>query len=46
MLLNSQQLNPTSFKVIINNHSIAPKDYLKNLDVLDNKLIWKPYAKR
>jgi len=38
-LLNSQKHNPTSFKVIINNHSISPEDKLKYLGVLlDNKL--------
>jgi len=38
MLLNSQKHNPTSFKVIINNHSISPEDKLKYLGVLlDNK---------
>jgi len=26
MLLNSQKHNPTSFKVIISNHSISPED--------------------
>jgi len=34
MLLNSQKHNSTSFKVIINNHSISPEDKLKNLSVL------------
>jgi len=38
MLLNYLKQNPTSLKVIINNHSIAPKDNLKYLGVLlDNK---------
>jgi len=34
MLLNSQKHSPTSFKVIINNHSISPADKLKYLGVL------------
>jgi len=39
MLLNSEKHNPTSFKVIINYHSISPEDILKYLGVLlDNKL--------
>jgi len=29
MLLNSQNHNPTSFKVIVNNHRISPEDKLK-----------------
>jgi len=46
MLLNSQKHNPTSFKVIIYNHSISPKDNLKYLGVLDNKLSWKPHVQK
>ena len=47
MLLNSQKHNPTSFKVIINNHSISPEDKLKYLGVLlDNKLSWKPHEQK
>jgi len=47
MLLNSQKHNPTSFKVIINNHSISPEDKLKYLGVLlDNKLSWKPHVQK
>jgi len=47
MLLNSQKHNPTSFKVIINNHRIFPEDKLKYLDVLlDNKLNWKPHVQK
>jgi len=38
MLLNSQKHNPALFKVDINNYSISPKDKLKYLGVLDNKL--------
>jgi len=34
MLLNSHKHNPTSFKVIINNHSIFVEDNLKYLGVL------------
>ena len=45
MLLNSQKRNRTSFKVIINNHSISPNDNLKYLGVLDNKLSWKHVQK-
>ena len=42
MLLNSRKHTPTSFKVIINNHSISPEDKRKYLGVLlDNKLSWK-----
>jgi len=45
MLLNSPKHNPTSFEVIINNHSISPEDNLKYLSVLlDNKLIQKPHV--
>ena len=45
MLLNSPKHNPTSFEVIINNHSISPEDNLKYLGVLlDNKLIQKPHV--
>jgi len=47
MLLNSQKHNPTSFKVIINNHSISPEDNLKYLGVLlDNKLSWKSHVQK
>jgi len=47
MPLNSQKHNPTSFKVIINNHSISPEDHLKYLGVLlDNKLNWKPHVQK
>ena len=46
MLLNSRKHNPTSFKVIINNHSISPEDNLKYLGVHDNKLSWKPHAQK
>jgi len=47
MLLNSQKHNPTSFKIIINNHSISPEDKRKYLDVLlDNKLSWKPHVQK
>jgi len=47
MLLNSQKHNPTSFKVIINNHSISPEDKLKYLGILlDNKLSWKPHVQK
>jgi len=47
MLLNSQKHNPTSFKVIINNHSISPEDKLKYLGVLfDNELSWKPHVQK
>ena len=47
MVLNSQKHNPTSFKVIINNHSISPEDKLKYLGVLlDNKLSWKPHVQK
>jgi len=47
MLLNSQKHNPTSFKVILNNHSISPEDKLKCLGVLlDNKLSWKPHVQK
>jgi len=47
MLLNSQKHKPTSFKVIINNYNISPKDGLKYLGVLfDNKLNWKPHVKK
>jgi len=46
MLLNSQKHNPTSFKIIRNNHSIAPKDNLIYPDVLlDNTLSWKHIQK-
>jgi len=45
MLLTSRKHNPTSFKVIINNHSISPEDNLKYLGVLlDSKLSWKPHV--
>jgi len=47
MLLNSQKHNPTSFRVITNNHSISPEDKLKYLGVLlDNKLSWKPHVQK
>ena len=47
VLLNSQKHYPTSFKVIINNHSISPKDNLKYLRVLIyNKLSWKPHVQK
>ena len=47
MLLNSQKRNPTSFNVVINNHSISPEDKLKYLGVLlDNKLSWKPHVQK
>jgi len=46
MLLNSQKRNPTSFKVIRNNHSISSKDNLKYLGVLDNALSWKPHVQK
>jgi len=47
ILLNSQKRNPTSFRVLINNHSISPKDDLKYPSVfLDNKLSWKPHVKK
>ena len=42
MLLNSQKNNPTSFKIIISNHSICLEDNLKYLGVfLDINLSWK-----
>ena len=47
MLLNSQKHNPTSFEVVINNHSISPEDNLKYLGVLlDNKLSWKFHVEK
>jgi len=46
MLLNSQKHNRTSFKVIISTHNISPKDNLKYLGALDNKLSWKPHVKK
>jgi len=47
MLLTSRKHNPASFKVIINNHNISPKDNLKYLGVLlDNKLNWKPHVRK
>ena len=47
MLLNSQKHNLTSFKIIIDNHSIFPEDKLKYLGVsLDSKLSWKPHVQR
>jgi len=47
MLLNSQKHNPTSFKVVISNHSISPEDKLKYLGVLlDNKLSGKPHVQK
>ena len=47
MLLISQKHNPTSFKVIINNHSISPEEKLKYLGVLlENKLSWKPHVQK
>ena len=47
MLLNSQNHNPTSFKVIVNNHRISPEDKLKYIGVLiDNKLSWKPHVQK
>jgi len=47
MLLNSQKHNPTSFKVIIDNHSISPVGKPKYLGVLlDNKLSWKPHLQK
>jgi len=39
MLLNPQKHIPTSFKVIINDHGIYPKDYLKNIS-------WKPHVQK
>jgi len=47
MLLKSQNHSTTSFKVIINNHSISPEDNLIYLGVLpDNKLSWKPHVQK
>jgi len=47
MLRNSQKHNPTSFKVIINNHSISPEDKLKYLGVLlENYLSYKPHVQK
>ena len=47
MLLDSHKHDLTSFKVMINNHSISPKDNLKYLSVLlDNKLSWKPHVQK
>jgi len=47
MQLNSQKHYPTSFKVIINYHSISPEDNLKYPDVLlNNQLSWKPHVQK
>jgi len=46
-LFHAQKHNQTSFKVIVNNHSISPEDKLKYLGVLlDNKLSWKPHVQK
>jgi len=47
MLLTSQKHHPTSFKVIVNNHSNSSKDKLKYVSVLlNNKLSWKPHVQK
>ena len=45
ILLTSRKHNPSSLKVIINNHNISPEDNLKYLGaLLDNKSSWKPHV--